>query len=49
MKDYEAFLEAKTHSGGGYGFEPLWVPEFLFDFQRALVRWATTTGRDARP
>lgn len=33
--------------GGNHGFAPLWMPDFLFDFQRALVEWATRKGRDA--
>lgn len=31
---YEAFLAEKSHLGSDGGFEPLWLPEFLFDFQR---------------
>jgi hypothetical protein len=32
----------------GYsGFEPLWLPEFLIDFQTALVDWAVRKGRAA--
>ncbi|MHC4162552.1 MAG: helicase-related protein, partial [Planctomycetota bacterium] len=27
------------------GFEPRWMPDFLFPFQRALVEWATRKGR----
>jgi hypothetical protein len=29
------------------GFEPLWLPDFLFDFQRHLVEWAVRKGRAA--
>jgi hypothetical protein len=45
--DYAAFLEAKTHLGGEHGFSPIWMPDFLFDFQRVLVEWATRRGRGA--
>jgi hypothetical protein len=47
MMDYDAFLTAKMHSGDGYGFDPAWVPDFLFDFQRALVEWSLRMGRSA--
>jgi hypothetical protein len=29
------------------GFEPLWMPSFLFDFQQSLVDWALRKGRAA--
>lgn len=44
---YENFLERKAQSGDASGFEPLWMPDFLFDFQRALVTWAIKKGRCA--
>ena len=47
MKDYAAFLEDKTHYGEDSGFDPLWAPDFLYDFQRDLVEWATRKGRAA--
>ena len=45
--DYAAFIEAKSQIGMNHGFEPLWMPDFLFDFQRALVEWAIKKGRAA--
>lgn len=45
--DYAAFLERKTQLGNAAGFEPLWMPEFLFPFQRALTEWAIRKGRAA--
>jgi hypothetical protein len=45
--DYGAFLAAKAHLGTDQGFDPVWIPDFLFDFQRALVEWATRKGRAA--
>lgn len=47
MKPYAAFLERKTQLDGADGFEPLWMPEFLFGFQAALVDWAIRKGRGA--
>jgi len=45
--DYAVFLERKTQLSGDYGFEPEFLPNFLFAFQRALVEWATRKGRAA--
>ena len=47
MSDYTHFLARKTQLGGQYGFAPLWMPEFLFDFQTALVEWSLLKGRAA--
>src|ERR1035437_3301835 len=38
--DYRVFLERKTHLGSQSGFSPLFMPDFLFPFQRALTTWA---------
>lgn len=45
--DYARFIESKTHLGGSFGFEPVWVPDRLFDFQRALLEWSVRRGRAA--
>lgn len=45
--DYDSFLERKTQLGAGSGFEPVWMPDFLFPFQRALTDWAIRKGRAA--
>jgi hypothetical protein len=47
LTDYARFLESKSQLGGASGFEPAWLPDFLFDFQRALVEWAVRRGRAA--
>ena len=44
---YAEFLERKSQLDGSFGFEPTWIPEFLFPFQRALVEWALRQGRAA--
>jgi hypothetical protein len=44
---YAAFLERKRQLGGQHGFAPVWMPDFLFDFQSSLVEWATWKGRAA--
>lgn len=44
---YEEFLERKLHTGADHGFEPVFMPDQLFDFQQALVQWAVRKGRAA--
>lgn len=46
-RDYRAFLARKSQFNTGSGFEPLWLPDFLFDFQASLVEWAIRKGRAA--
>ena len=45
--DYAAFIDRKSQGGEMAGFDPLWLPDFLFDFQKALVEWAIRKGRAA--
>lgn len=45
--DYAAFLDRKTQMGGDHGFSPISIPDYLFDFQSALVEWAVAKGRAA--
>lgn len=44
---YGEFLERKTQLGTFDGFEPVFLPEFLFDFQKAIVEWAVRKGKAA--
>lgn len=44
---YETFLEEKVHRGSQSGFDPTYLPDFLFGFQRALVEWSVRRGRAA--
>ena len=44
---YRDFLDQKIHTGAAHGFEPVWMPDALFDFQRSLVDWAVRKGRAA--
>ena len=44
---YQKFLQRKSQYGKDSGFEPLWLPDFLFDFQKSLVEWAIQKGRAA--
>jgi len=47
MQTYDQFIESKSQIGGEHGFEPVFMPDFLFDFQKHLVEWATRKGRAA--
>lgn len=47
VSNYEAFLAQKAQLGSMSGFAPTFVPNFLFDFQAALVDWAVRKGRAA--
>jgi superfamily II DNA or RNA helicase len=44
---YEEFIQNKLQCGADHGFDPLWMPEQLFPFQRALAEWAVKKGRAA--
>jgi len=45
--DYAEFLQKKQDHGADSGFDPVWMPDFLFDFQKHLVEWAVRKGRAA--
>ncbi len=47
MNDYHAFLERRSQIGSMNGFEPVWMPDFLFDFQKASTDWMIRKGRAA--
>lgn len=47
MITYADFLARKCHVGAEHGFEPTFMPDLLFPFQRMLVEWATRKGRAA--
>src|SRR3972149_2933352 len=44
---YAEFLRRKSQQHGDAGFEPLWLPPFLYAFQRALTEWALRRARAA--
>jgi hypothetical protein len=44
---FDAFLASKAQSADGDGFAPIWLPDFLFDFQAHLDEWAIRKGRAA--
>ena len=47
MDKYAEFLKQKTQLADTGGFEPEWMPDFLFDFQKHLTTWAIRRGRAA--
>lgn len=47
MNNYQEFLRTKLDYGIDDGFEPLFMPSYLFDFQAFLVDWAVRKGRGA--
>lgn len=47
MMDYESFINSKAQLPEGYGFDPLFLPDALFDFQESLAAWAIKKGRSA--
>ena len=45
--NYEEFLESKMQLNNQYGFEPNFIPDYLFDFQKHLVEYSVKKGRSA--
>jgi superfamily II DNA or RNA helicase len=45
--NYNEFLENKKHSIGNFGFEPNYIPDMAFDFQREIITRAVNKGRIA--
>jgi len=45
MGTYAEYLERRAQAGSVTGFEPLWLPDFLFPFQRSMTDWAIRQGR----
>ena len=45
MNSYEEFIKSKKHTGLEYGFDPVWYPEKIFDFQQHIVEKAIKKGR----
>lgn len=47
LDDYAKFLHDKSQVKSKDGFEPVWMPDYLFDFQKSMVEWALLQGRCA--
>jgi hypothetical protein len=44
---YSDFLASKVQLSGEWGFNPVYLPDWLYDFQASLVEWTTQKGRAA--
>lgn len=44
---YDEFLKGKAQAGSSSGFKPLFMPDYLFDFQEHLVDWSLWKGKSA--
>ena len=44
---YTDFLNSKRHLLGDFGFEPNYIPDMAFDFQKEIIKKACTKGRMA--
>lgn len=45
--DYLDFIESKKHTIGNFGFEPNYLPDIGFDFQKFIIEKAVRKGRIA--
>lgn len=43
--NYYTFLENKKHLTGQFGFDPIWMPDIAFQFQKEVIRQAIKKGR----
>lgn len=44
---YEEFIQSKKHTSGNFGFNPTFIPECAFDFQKYIIEKAVKKGRMA--
>lgn len=45
MKAYFDFVNSKRHTLGSFGFDPIWMPEKAFDFQKFILNKSILKGR----
>ena len=45
--DYNSFIENKKHLIGQFGFDPTYLPDIAFDFQKYIIEKAVKKGRMA--
>lgn len=43
--NYQDFIESKKHTLESFGFEPVWMPEMAFDFQKEILSRSLRKGR----
>lgn len=42
---YEDFIKSKKHTSGNFGFNPIYMPDCAFDFQKYIIEKAVQKGR----
>lgn len=47
QQTYEEFLDSKRHTIGEFGFEPNFIPDIAFDFQKHIIEKSIKKGRIA--
>ncbi|MDA3957332.1 DEAD/DEAH box helicase [Oceanispirochaeta sp.] len=47
MIDYQEFLRSKAQLCGNFGFDPVSMPDRMFDFQKHITEWGIKKGRAA--
>ena len=47
MNDFQSFLQSKRHTINDFGFEPIYMPDIAFDFQRYIIEKSVRKGRTA--
>lgn len=45
MKEYDKFIQSKRHTVGDHGFNPVWMPDRAFDFQKEIIIRTVRKGR----
>lgn len=45
MISYEEFIRNKQQLCGNFGFDPVFIPDRMFDFQKHITEWALKKGR----
>lgn len=44
-QEYQEFINNKKHSIGSFGFEPIFMPDMAFDFQKEVISRSVRKGR----
>lgn len=47
MTEYQEFLSSKQQEGSFQGFEPIYIPGWMFPFQQSLTDWSIRKGKSA--
>ena len=47
MNAYADLIARKMHEGADDGFDPTFIPDQAFDFQRAMIEYSVRKGRAA--